>query len=120
MRDAGAVHAAVQGVDPERFDPGGRFRADLAASLAQDPAPVFRRLAEQLGVPVEHVIHHALCRWAAAGSEALLSGPPEVLLRLREAADAGDLERVRGIAAFLLAGWEGGESGPGRTGSAPG
>jgi hypothetical protein len=92
-------------VDPERFDPGGRFRAQVAASLAQDPIPTFGRLAEQLGVPADHVIHYALCRWAAAGSEALLSGPPEVLLRLAEAAGAGDLERVRGIAAFLLAGY---------------
>jgi len=91
--------------DPEGFDPGGRFRAQLAASLAQDPFPTFRRLAEQLGVPADHVIHHALCRWAAAGSEALMAGPPEVLLRLDEAAAAGDLERVRGITAFLLAGY---------------
>jgi hypothetical protein len=92
-------------VDPERFDPDGRFRAQVAASLAQDPLPTFRRLAEQLGLPADQVIHYALCRWAAAGSEALLCGPPEVLLRLREAADAGDLAQVRGIAAFLLAGY---------------
>ena len=93
-------------MDPERFDPGGRFRGQIAATLAQDPLPTFARLAERLGVPVEDVIHFALCRWAAAGSEALLSGPPEVLLRLREAAEAGDLDRVRGIAAFLLAGYD--------------
>ncbi|MDX6645503.1 MAG: hypothetical protein QOK40_1230 [Miltoncostaeaceae bacterium] len=96
-------------VDPDRFDPDGRFRAQIAASLAQDPAPTFRRLAEQLGVPADHVVHYALCRWAAAGSEALLSGPPEVLLRLGEAAGAGDLEAVRGITAFLLAGYGPGE-----------
>ena len=91
--------------DPERFDPGGRFRGQIAATRAQDPLPTFRRLAENLGVPVEDVVHHALCRWASAGSEALLSGPPEVLLRLRDAAAAGDLEQIRGIASFLLAGY---------------
>jgi hypothetical protein len=91
-------------MDPEQFDPGGRFRAEIAASLLDDPMPTFRTLAGSLGVPVEHVVHHALRRWAAAGSEALLSGPPAVLLELRDAADAGDLGKVRAIAGFLLAG----------------
>jgi hypothetical protein len=92
-------------VNPETFDPGGRFRAEIAASLAQDPMPTLRTLASNLGVPVEDVVHYALHRWASAGSEALLSGPPEVLTRLRDAAEAGDIETVRGIVAFLIAGW---------------
>lgn len=91
--------------DPETFDPGGRFRSAVAASLPADPMPTFTRLAENLGVPVEDVVHYALYRWAAAGAEALLSGPPEVLSDLAAAAEAGDLERVRGISAFLLAGF---------------
>jgi hypothetical protein len=93
-------------VDPDDFDPDGRFRAQVAASLADDPMVTMRTLAANLGLPVEQVVHYALHRWAAAGSEALLSGPPEVLVQLQEAADAGDLERVRGIAAFLLAGYD--------------
>jgi hypothetical protein len=105
-------------MDPDRFDPDGRFRAEVKASLALDPMTTMRALAANLGVPVEHVVHHALARWAAAGSEALLAGPPEVLIALRDAARAGDLERVRGIAEFLLAGWEdereGGAGGPPR------
>jgi hypothetical protein len=91
--------------DPETFDPGGRFRSAVAASLPADPMPTFTRLAENLGVPVDDVVHYALHRWAAAGAEALLSGPPEVLRDLLDAAEAGDLERVRGIAAFLVAGY---------------
>jgi hypothetical protein len=89
------------------FDPGGRFRAQVAASLASDPMPTFRTLAARLGVPVDDVVHYALHRWAAAGSEALLAGPPEALVELARAAEAGDLQRVRGIAGFLLAGWDG-------------
>jgi hypothetical protein len=72
--------------DPETFDPGGRFRSAIAASLVADPMPTFRTLAGRLGVPVDDVVHYALYRWAAAGSE------------------AGDVERVRGIVAFLVAG----------------
>jgi hypothetical protein len=93
-------------MDPETFDPDGRFRAAVSASLAADPMPTFTRLAANLGVPVEDVLHHALVRWASAGSEALMSGPPEVFADLARAADDGDLERVRGIARFLLAGFE--------------
>ena len=91
--------------DLETFDPGGRFRAAVQASLAADPMPTFTQLAEQLGLPAEDVVHYALHRWAAAGSEALMSGPPEVLRELADAAETGDLERVRGIASFLLAGF---------------
>lgn len=92
-------------MDPETFDPGGAFRAAVAASRAADPMPTFHRLAGNLGIPVDDVVHYALHRWAAAGSEALMAGPPEVLADLARAADAGDLERVRGIAAFLMAGF---------------
>ena len=92
--------------DPETFDPGGRFRAAVAASLVADPMPTFTRLAENLGIAVDDVVHFALYRWASAGAEALMSGPPEVLRELADAVEAGDLERVRGIASFLLAGGE--------------
>ena len=92
-------------MNPETFDPDGRFRRQIAASRMQDPMPTLRTLAANLGVPVEDVVHYALHRWAAAGSEALLCGPPEVLSRLRDAADTGDIEAVRGIVAFLMAGW---------------
>lgn len=91
--------------DPETFDPGGRFRAEVAASRLVDPLPGLHVLADELGVPVDDVVHHALVRWSSAGSEALLAAPPEMLVALRDAADAGDLERVRGIVHALLAGW---------------
>lgn len=92
--------------DPETFDPEGRFRAAIAASLAADPMPAFEALAANLGVPTQDVVHYALHRWASAGSEALLAGPPEVFADLAAAASEGDLERIRGIVGFLIAGYE--------------
>ncbi|MFM9018802.1 MAG: DUF6027 family protein [Actinomycetota bacterium] len=92
--------------DAETFDPGGRFRAEVAASRMVDPLPGIEVLATELGVPVDDVVHHALVRWSSAGSEALLAAPPEMLVALREAADAGEVARVRGIVAALLAGWD--------------
>lgn len=93
--------------DPETFDPGGRFRAEVTASRLLDPMPGLTALARSLGVPVDDVVHHALVRWSSAGSEALLAAPPDMLAALREAADAGDTRRVRGIVDALLAGWDG-------------
>jgi hypothetical protein len=93
--------------DPETFDPGGRFRAEVAASQLDDPMPGIQVLADRLGLPADQVAHHALVRWMTAGSEALLAAPPEMLVALRGAAEAGDVERVRGITDALLAGWDG-------------
>ena len=93
-------------MDPETFDPDGRFRAAVSASLAADPMPTFTQLAANLGVPVADVVHYALQRWSSAGSEALMAGPPQVFADLARAADDGDLERVRGIVGFLMAGFE--------------
>ena len=93
--------------DPETFDPAGRFRVEVAASLLEDPLPGLQVLADRLGIPVGDVVHHALVRWMAAGSEALLAAPPEMLVALRDAVDAGDMDRVKGITDALLAGWDG-------------
>lgn len=92
--------------DPETFDPGGAFRDQVRASRLIDPMPGLAVLAGNLGIPVDDVVHHALVRWSSAGSEALLSAPPEMLVALRDAAEAGDVERMRGIARALLAGWD--------------
>ncbi len=71
-----------------------------------DPMPGLQVLAGELGLPVDDVVHHALVRWSSAGAEALMAAPPEMLVALRDAADAGDVDRVRGIVAALLAGWD--------------
>ena len=69
--------------------------------------PGIEVLAGELGLPVDDVVHHALVRWSSAGAEALMASPPEMLVALRDAADAGDVDRVRGIVDALLAGWDG-------------
>ena len=71
-----------------------------------DPMPGLQVLAGELGLPVDDVVHHALVRWSSAGAEALMAAPPEMQVALRDAADAGDVDRVRGIVAALLAGWD--------------
>ncbi len=92
--------------DPDTFDPGRRFRAEVEASRLLDPMPGLNVLADALGIPVGDVVHHVLVRWSGAGSEALLAAPPEMLAMLRDATTGGDLERARGIVDALLAGWD--------------
>lgn len=52
------------------------FRRAVEASKLVDPMPTFRNLSESTGVPVQDLVHHALVRWASAGSEALMAVPP--------------------------------------------
>jgi hypothetical protein len=88
-------------------DPHADFRRAVADSRLQDPMTTFRRLSETTGVPVDDLVHHALTRWASAGSEALLFIGPTVLKDLVAARRAGDWERVGGIIDWLEAGLEG-------------
>jgi hypothetical protein len=55
-------------------------------------------------VPVDDLIHHALVRWVAAGSETLLSIEPRALQELIDARKREDWEAVAGIIDWLDAG----------------
>ena len=52
--------------DPDQFDPGGRFRAEVAASRLVDPMPGIDVLAANLGVPVDDVVVLSVTREATA------------------------------------------------------
>jgi hypothetical protein len=80
------------------------FAATVEASKLQDPLPTFERLSEETGVPVDDLVHHALVRWVAAGSEALLALEPRVLEELLEARRREDWAAVAGILDWLSAG----------------
>lgn len=87
-------------------DPHAGFRRAVAESRLVDPMPTFRGLSETTGIPVDDLVHHALARWASAGSEALLFIGPQVLRDLVEARRLRDWEKVAGIVDWLEAGWE--------------
>lgn len=80
------------------------FREAVAASKLQDPRPTFERLSEEVGVPADDLMHHALVRWVSAGSEALLTIEPRVLQDLIEARNREDWPAVAGIIDWLRAG----------------
>lgn len=80
------------------------FREAVATSKLQDPRPTFERLSQEVGVPVGDLMHHALVRWVAAGSEALLSIEPRVLQDLADARRREDWTAVAGIIDWLQSG----------------
>lgn len=80
------------------------FAARVAATKHQDPMPTFRNLSAATGIATDDLVHHALVRWAAAGSEALLATAPEVLRELAAARARGDWDAVGGIVDWLVAG----------------
>jgi hypothetical protein len=80
------------------------FAEAVAASRLQDPRPTFERLSEETGIPADDLVHHALVRWVAAGSEALLSVEPRVLQDLVDARRREDWTAVAGMIDWLSSG----------------
>ena len=80
------------------------FARDVELSRAVDPMPTFEALSRTTHVPVDDLVHHALVRWASAGSEALMATPPLVLRDLVAARRREDWDAVAGIVDWLEAG----------------
>jgi len=77
------------------------FAEQVAASRLQDPMPTFANLSAATGVPVDDLVHYALVRWAASGSEALMAIEPLALRQLTEARQREDWDAVGGIIDWL-------------------
>lgn len=86
------------------MDEHAEFRRAVEGSKLLDPMPTFERLSEATGVPVDELVHHALVRWASAGSEALMSMEPTALRDLVEARRREDWTAVAGIVDWLESG----------------
>ncbi len=80
------------------------FAETVFASRLVDPLPTFEVLSRSTGVPVDDLVHHALVRWASAGSEALMATPPAILRDLLAAREREDWDAVAGIVDWLAAG----------------
>ena len=80
------------------------FAERVDSTRMQDPLPTFESLSRATRIPVEDLIHYALVRWAAAGSEALIALEPQALRDLVAARRREDWETVAGIVDWLSAG----------------
>lgn len=80
------------------------FARQAELSRLVDPMPAFRNLSEATGIPVETLVHHALVRWASAGSEALMAIEPQAMRDLVAARRREDWTAVAGILDWLEAG----------------
>lgn len=80
------------------------FARTVAAAKAQDPLPTFAVLSKTTGIPADDLIHFALVRWVAGGSELLMSMEPQALRDLVAAREREDWDAVAGIIDWLAAG----------------
>ena len=76
----------------------------VRTSTEIDPMPTVRQLAKNVGLTPDEIVHHVLVQWATSGSQALMATTPLALRQLKEAADTGDIDKVRGIVSWLLTG----------------
>ena len=90
-------------VRPEVPEEHRAFAERVESTRLQDPMPTFENLSRATGVPVEDLVHHALVRWTAAGSEALMATEPQALRDLAEARRREDWDAVAGIVDWLSA-----------------
>jgi hypothetical protein len=77
------------------------FRQAVQGSALQDPMPTLEALAGSVGLTVDEIVHHALVRWVAAGSEALMSLDSLALEDLIAARKREDWKAVAGIIDWL-------------------
>ena len=89
---------------PEVPEQHRAFAEVVERSKLQAPRGTFENLSKETGIPVDDLIHHALVRWAAAGSEALMAADPQVMRELRAARDREDWVAVAGLVDWLVAG----------------
>jgi hypothetical protein len=80
------------------------FRQAVSDSSLQDPMPTLENLARSVGLHVDEVVLHALVRWVAAGSEALMTLDSLVLEDLIAARRRDDWRAVAGIIDWLEVG----------------
>lgn len=65
-------------------DPHANFRAEVACYTAADPMPTMRNLSTLTGVPLRDLIRYVLVKYAASGTDALLSLDPIVFRQMKE------------------------------------
>ena len=80
------------------------FAERVESTRMQDPMPTLEALSLTTRIPVEELIHYALVRWAASGSEALMAMDPQALRDLVAARHEEDWEAVAGIVDWLASG----------------
>ena len=68
------------------------FRAEVECYSAADPMPTVENLSALTGIPVDRIVRYVLVKYAASGSDALLSLDPIVFRQMREQIDRAEGE----------------------------
>jgi hypothetical protein len=79
------------------------YAAEVEASVGLDPMAAVQGLARNSGITEASIVHHILVQWATSFADAQLFMGPLVLRQLKEASDAGDMDKIAGIISWLNA-----------------
>ena len=92
-------------------DRHANFKAEVACYTAADPLPTLQNLSKATGIPVGSLVRYVLVKYAASGSEALMSMEPVVFRQMKEhvaraEAEGSDAARLRAYSALReMIGW---------------
>ena len=71
-------------------DRDANFKAEVACYTAADPLPTLQNLSRGTGIPLGCLARYILVKWAASGSEAMMSIGPIVLRQMQDQIDAAE------------------------------
>ena len=78
-----------------------KYAEAVQEAAAIDPMPTVHGLSKYSGISPEEIVHYILVQWATSYSEAHLAIGPLALRQLKDALDAEDFARVKGIVSWL-------------------
>ena len=73
-------------------DRHANFKAEVACYTVADPMSTLENLSRATGIPVGCLIRYVLVKYAASGSEALMSMDPIVFRQMREHVERAESE----------------------------
>jgi len=73
-------------------DPHANFKAEVECYTAADPMPTIENLSRLTGIPAERLIRYVLVKYAASGSDAVLSMDPIVFRQMRDQIDRAEAD----------------------------
>lgn len=71
-------------------DPDANFKSEVANYTTADPLPTLEHLSARTGIPIESLIRYVLVKWAASGSEAMLTMGPILFEQMRNLVDLAE------------------------------
>lgn len=74
----------------EEDDPHANFKEEVSLYSVIDPLPTLQNLSKDTGIPVPALVRYILVKYAASGSEAILTMTPYALRQMQDHIDKAE------------------------------